>query len=1207
MLDGDALMSWHPQIFHAGLTTGQMKILIAKLRSVWMKEIPAEQPRPRLCSRNFYCFTLQPFSMLEIKMESLAQGLFTRRYLAPVLAPALVAGVMQITWPVFEQSPVALFLLAIIFCGWYGGLGPGLLSVLISVPVTDFFFIQPYFSLGPQHRNDLIKLSVLATIGVCTSFLSALTHKEKRRAEGNLGSARQAEEARRQSEAHYRLLFERNPLPMWAYDLETLYFLAVNDAAVQHYGYSRAEFLEMTIKDICSLEDGAARYHGIANTIEELETLPDTRRHRTKDGSIIDVEITRSSIDFAGRAACLVLANDVTEREAAAEALREAEQKYRGIFENAVEGFFQMNPGGGYIDVNPALAIMLGFTSAEDLIQERGDGKQQCYHDPQRHDEFFRLLQEHGVVRDFEYEEYRKDGSLIFVSTNVRAVRDRDGKVRYYEGTMQDVSKRRRAERRNAAFALLAEKLSDARVILTAAQIIADTARELFGWESWEFDLYDADQDLVHPLLYIDTINDKPTNVTPVVTGIEPTPRKRQIITYGAQLILPETQYQFGENSQPCCDTHRPSASVMAVPIHYSSEVIGILSIRSCRPPVYDHEALSDLQALADHCGAALNRIWAEVALRESEERYRELFENSKDATYVHDLSGRYISVNRAAEKLTGRRRKQIIGRKFSDFIPLEEVGAVSDQLSRKLIDEEDTIYETEVIASDGRRVPVEVSSHLIYENGTAIGVQGTARDITERKRVEDQLRQTRDFSENLIQTANVIILGLDIEGNINIFNQAAEEITGYTMAELNGRSWFETLVPKDRYPAVWDEFINLVDGRPPRIFENSILTKSGEERYIIWQNNQIRADGKVVGLISFGNDITERKRAEEALRQSEERFSKAFHSSPAALSIALLENGRMLEVNAAFLRMTGFSREEIIGLKTFDLRLWISNYRRAMAEAMRERGSMENFEIKFRKKSGEIRDGLLSAELIHLDAGPSVLGIAQDITERKDAEAALRNYSRQLIEAQETERQSIARELHDQIGQVLTAIRINLQTVWETCETSESRALIDEGVAIVDEALEQVRDLSFQLRPSLLDDLGLVAALRWYSDQFARRTRIRCTIAVGLPASKTRLRLELETACFRIVQEALTNVARHAWARNVSITLRRLKNEICLSIKDDGRGFDAHSLSQFTTHLGLRGMKERALALGGRLEIKSSPSRGTEIRAHFPGESNND
>jgi signal transduction histidine kinase len=161
---------------------------------------------------------------------------------------------------------------------------------------------------------------------------------------------------------------------------------------------------------------------------------------------------------------------------------------------------------------------------------------------------------------------------------------------------------------------------------------------------------------------------------------------------------------------------------------------------------------------------------------------------------------------------------------------------------------------------------------------------------------------------------------------------------------------------------------------------------------------------------------------------------------------------------------------------------------------------------------------------------------------------------------------------------------------------------LIDEGMDLLDLAVEEVRDLSFELRPSLLDDLGLVAALRWYTDRFAKRTAIPTTIVTSIPEG-VRLKREIETACFRIIQEALTNVARHSRAKSVSINLKTLGSETVLLVRDDGIGFDPYSVNPqpFPIGLGLRGMEERALALGGRLEVKTQPHKGTELRACFP------
>jgi PAS domain S-box-containing protein len=893
---------------------------------------------------------------------------------------------------------------------------------------------------------------------------------------------------------------------------------------------------------------------------------------------------------------------DVTEHQQAELALRHAEEKYRDIFDHAGEGIFQTTPEGRYLSANPALARILGFDSPEELIRDCTDISREVYAEPERREEFKSLLEQHGMVRWFEHQLIRKDGSRIWVTVNARVVRDTQGKVLYYEGTAQDINERKLAEARSAAFATLARKLSGAMTQLDAARIIADTANELFSWDSCNLDLYDEATDLIYPLLNIDTINCERVDVTNEIVDRKPTPRSRRIIDLGPELTLRKEPVKFEDDSIPFGDTSRPSASLMGIPICHAETVIGLLSIQSYAPDAYDDADLRDLQALAAYCGEALNRVRIEESLSKSKERYRELFENAKDAYYVHDLSGRYISVNRAAERLSGHSRAEIIGKRFSDFIPPEHLEIVSKNLCRKLIDEGETKYEIEVVAKDGRRVPVEVSSHLIYENGVAVSVQGTARDITERKRAEEALRQSEREYRGLFENAHDAILIFDPEREIVLeVNQRACEVYGISRPEFIGLSLETITNDVERGRLVLKD--TLKRGMSHN-FETVQRRGDGTEMFLHINASVVEYNGKTA-IQSINRDITEQKRAEEALRQSEERFSKAFHSSPAALSITLLEDGRLLEVNAAFLRMTGFSREEVIGRSTLELGLWDNQDNLMMAKALRERGAIVDFEIEFRKKSGEVRDALLSVELIQLGLGePSVLGIAQDVTERNRAEEALQSYPRQLIEAQEAERQSIARELHDQIGQVLTAIHLNLQAVGATCESNESRALIDEGVAIVDEALGQVRNLSFELRPSLLDDLGLATALRWYTDRFTQRTGIQSSTTINLPEPPARLTRELETACFRIVQEALTNVVRHARAKKVAIRLQKRNGEIRLTVKDDGSGFAAHSqnLAPFTTHVGLRGMRERALALGGRLDVRSS-SRGTRISASFPNE----
>jgi signal transduction histidine kinase len=220
---------------------------------------------------------------------------------------------------------------------------------------------------------------------------------------------------------------------------------------------------------------------------------------------------------------------------------------------------------------------------------------------------------------------------------------------------------------------------------------------------------------------------------------------------------------------------------------------------------------------------------------------------------------------------------------------------------------------------------------------------------------------------------------------------------------------------------------------------------------------------------------------------------------------------------------------------------------------------------------------------------------------EVQDGRERLQVLSHRLIDVQEAERKHLARELHDQIGQALTAVQISLHNLQSSSEGSLAGPLA-ESLAVIDEALQQVHDLSLDLRPSLLDDLGLVAALRWYVDRVASRAGlVRCFSADAL---ETRFAAEIETACFRIAQEAMTNVLRHALARTVSVQVKRTDSMLQLLVQDDGVGFDvraAMSRTGLKASLGLHGMQERAAAVDGLVEIRSQLDRGTEVVASFP------
>ena len=237
-------------------------------------------------------------------------------------------------------------------------------------------------------------------------------------------------------------------------------------------------------------------------------------------------------------------------------------------------------------------------------------------------------------------------------------------------------------------------------------------------------------------------------------------------------------------------------------------------------------------------------------------------------------------------------------------------------------------------------------------------------------------------------------------------------------------------------------------------------------------------------------------------------------------------------------------------------------------------------------------------AEKLERSAGET-RGIVESL---RESQVRLQALARALIDNQEGERHQIARELHDEIGQALTAVSMNVDALRQATPGPDAARRIEETAAIVQHVLEQVRNMSLDLRPSILDDLGLVAALRWYVARQAEKSDLE--IDFRARSLEERLPAEVETACFRIAQEALTNIARHARARRVRVELARSNGELELGISDDGAGFDvvrARERARRGESFGLLGMEERAALLGGSLELTSNPGRGTRLEARIP------
>jgi PAS domain S-box-containing protein len=427
----------------------------------------------------------------------------------------------------------------------------------------------------------------------------------------------------------------------------------------------------------------------------------------------------------------------------------------------------------------------------------------------------------------------------------------------------------------------------------------------------------------------------------------------------------------------------------------------------------------------------------------------------------------------------------------------------------------------------------------------------------------------------------------------------------GYKREELIGRTPLELgfwPVPEDRERFIADlQRDGVVHGR-----EFRLARKDGELRDILASAALIDLKGKKFSLFQ-SLDITERKQAERLLEESESRLAKIIEASPEAITIVSVEDGTFVAVNPAGEKICGYTHEELIGNSALKLGFYPDpEEREAILADLQRNEVVHGREIHLRRKNGEVRDILTSAALIEFRGRKLILFQAVDITERKDAEQALKEHQLMLRElsahhdaVREGERARIAREVHDELGQALTALKMELSVLG--IKFGEAVPEVKEPVQAlkgrVDSIIQTVRHVATALRPAALD-LGFLPGVEWVVGEFRRRTGIHCT--VSLTGNNIDLPEDRSIVLFRILQESLTNISRHAKARKVEILLDHDAEYVRMDVQDDGVGFDVEAARGRKT-FGLLGMRERAIMLRGEMRITSAPGQGTRVSVSMP------
>jgi PAS domain S-box-containing protein len=607
----------------------------------------------------------------------------------------------------------------------------------------------------------------------------------------------------------------------------------------------------------------------------------------------------------------------------------------------------------------------------------------------------------------------------------------------------------------------------------------------------------------------------------------------------------------------------------------------------------------------------------ATAALRASHDAYRDLAENARDFLWAADLEGRLTFVSESTARLLGDTPAALVGRPTFDFlIDHPDNLDIAATLARVAGGEAMAPQPVQCMTTLGVRWFEIAGSGIRDPLGQVVGIRAIGRDITERRaaeaeqrRAEAALHESEARYRGIVESTQSVFTRTDLEGRLLFANDAICRLVGVPLEAMLGQTFFQWVHPDDQAATLAS--MAAAQQPPYRVLvENRVPTLRGW-RWFEWEACAIRdADGHICEFQTIGLDVTERKEAERALKTSEARY-RSLVESGLELIARTDPSGRLLFANDAYLRAFGYQREDVeAGRATIRPHIHEEDLPRVLASFERvQRPPYRNVIVNrvrigdswrwFEWEQGAVRD--------EHGAVTEIQGAGRDVTERRVAEEALRHSLEELKRSEETlrrlarrqatireeERRRLGLDLHDNVCQELAAIGVMMEV---------ARVRKGEGTELapaarhLTEVIEHLRLVGRDLRPMMLSDLGLTESLRAFTTKVSSLQR---RVVARFPTPIPRLDDETEIAVYRVAQEALGNALRHADARSIELLLRIDDGRLVLEVRDDGRGFDR--TAPRTDSLGLASMEERALALGGRLEIVSNPGQGTCVRMECP------
>lgn len=591
-------------------------------------------------------------------------------------------------------------------------------------------------------------------------------------------------------------------------------------------------------------------------------------------------------------------------------------------------------------------------------------------------------------------------------------------------------------------------------------------------------------------------------------------------------------------------------------------------------------------------------QLFNESLSRQVEEKTREhlqMLERLTDSFFALDSDLKFTYINSKASDLLRRKPEEVIGKYVWEIFP-EREGAESSKAIRNAMKTQQHVRVVELVEPFGLWFEIDTYPS---PNGVTVFV----KDITQQRKKEEEVAEARSLADNLINSLPGVFYFYDADGRFIRWNRKLEEVTGYSSEEI-AQLQPVSLFPEDEREYI-SQRIQLVFETGSNVAEAHFLSKDGRKTPYYFRATLIQYNGRPC-LLGTGIDITERKKAEQELQESEQKYKLMFEGNPLAMWMMSLPDYKIIDVNQACLKQYGYTRMEFLNLDMADL-LPEDLHDRLMENINREfRGLYNSGVWKQVTKHGDILYAEIVTHDVYYHGKPVRLILAKEVTEQYLSEEKLRQsydeikkLTEYLQKVREEERTRISREIHDELGQLLTALKMDISWINRSVPSTDIKIKekVQGALEYIDFTISSVRRIASELRPAILDDLGLQAAIKWHIENFEALYGI--PVEARLEIGDMMLSEEHTVGLFRILQESLTNVARHAGASKVMIALKQQDHSLHLTISDNGRGFDPKANRHKT--LGLLGMKERVTVMGGVYSIDSTIGKGTTVTIVVP------